>query len=1130
MAASSSIVASASIAPHPSNNQWYEVFISHRGPDTKKTFARLLYLRLLENGVRAFLDEKEMQRGYDFPSQIKQAISTASVHVAILSRGYAESNWCLDELLQMLQTGAPTIPVFYGVPPYEVRWTRGKNSKYAQDLQNLAKKKTQEKQPRYGSKKIKKWRNALSRVADFSGFELEACNIGEEVEVVLLDKVVKRLLEILKKEKPDLHVAKYPTGLDEKLRDFEDKVGLQQQQSGRSQMLGIWGLGGIGKSTLAREFYNRRKSDFQKSCFLHDVKDNEAKEMQRELLKSLTGKDETVNNVDIGTEMLKKHLKSCNALVILDDVDNVNQVEELLPVEIRDLHPHSLILITSRDKQILISSKVEDSSIYWLRELIPDHSRVLFCSYAFSQPHPKPTFEALVDRFLEACKGLPLSLKVFGALLYGRDQSDWEDELGSLQDILPKEIHKRFELSYNKLNFQEKQIFLDIACYFIGTDKETAIGIWNSSGWRGRKGFQTLQNKCLVELDSFNRIRMHDHVRDLRIEFAESSAPRRLWRRTKNVVGNLLDSEIRSVPVRGIRMVHGEHDEDNVFGFFATDIADLERIFRNLKILDTENDLLECILRKVELTNLLWLTWRECPHSTLPSWVGVKNLKYLDVSDSKLNTLWEGEGELQEPLQLPECLEELWAKGCVQLKNIRGLERCTRLRILSIWGCSELEELPCMAALVCLEDLCANDCVKLKRIRGLEHATKLQKLRVQGCSQLQELPAMEALLCLEELWANRCVKLKNIRGLERCTRLRILSIWGCSELEELPCMAALVCLEDLCANDCVKLKRIRGLEHATKLQKLRVQGCSQLQELPAMEALLCLEELWANRCVKLKNIRGLERCTRLRILSICGCSELEELPCMAALVCLEDLCANDCVKLKRIRGLEYATKLQKLGVQSCSQLQELPAMEALLCLEELCANRCVKLKNIRGLERCTRLRILSIWGCSELEELPCMAALVCLEGLCANDCVKLKRIRGLEHATKLQKLGVQSCSQLQELPAMEALLCLEELWANRCVKLKNIRGLERCTRLRILSIFGCSELEELPCMAALVCLEELYATECGQRIRGLEHATKLQKLSVRWCSELEEAEGVEHLSLEMLDVSKCHRLQCPVRE
>jgi len=101
------------------------------------------------------------------------------------------------------------------------------------------------------------------------------------------------------------------------------------------------------------------------------------------------------------------------------------------------------------------------------------------------------------------------------------------------------------------------------------------------------------------------------------------------------------------VPVRGIRMVHGEHDEDNVFGVDATDIADLERIFRNLKILDTENDLLECILRKVELPNLLWLTWRGCPHSTLPSWVGVKNLKFLHVPDSKLNTLWEGEGELQ---------------------------------------------------------------------------------------------------------------------------------------------------------------------------------------------------------------------------------------------------------------------------------------------------------------------------------------------------------------------------------------------------------------------------------------------------------------------------------------------------
>jgi len=160
---------------------WYQIFINHRGVDVKKTFARALYLRLLQNGLKPFLDQDEMQPGYSIPSQINDAITTASVHVAILSPRYAESYWCLKELVLMLETKAPIIPVFYRVTPAEVRWTQGKDGNYAQALQQLAKKKTYDPQAhkkklRYDSSTIENWRNALARVADNSGFELEVRN------------------------------------------------------------------------------------------------------------------------------------------------------------------------------------------------------------------------------------------------------------------------------------------------------------------------------------------------------------------------------------------------------------------------------------------------------------------------------------------------------------------------------------------------------------------------------------------------------------------------------------------------------------------------------------------------------------------------------------------------------------------------------------------------------------------------------------------------------------------------------------------------------------------------------------------------------------------------------------------
>lgn len=195
----------------------YDVFINHRGPDVKKTFASHLYRRLLLHGFRVFLDQQEMQAGDRVISQIEGAIATASVHIAILSPRYAESKWCLDELLLMLKSGATIIPIFFNVKPSDLRWA-GQDGVYNQAL------KKHEEKRRYDSQTLENWRKALSDVSSLSGFELEGCK-GDEGELV--DKVVQRVLK--KGEKGLLNVAKYPTGLNEKLEDLENTVLLQQR-------------------------------------------------------------------------------------------------------------------------------------------------------------------------------------------------------------------------------------------------------------------------------------------------------------------------------------------------------------------------------------------------------------------------------------------------------------------------------------------------------------------------------------------------------------------------------------------------------------------------------------------------------------------------------------------------------------------------------------------------------------------------------------------------------------------------------------------------------------------------------------------------------------------------------------
>lgn len=82
----------------------FDVFINHRGPDVKKGLASHLYHSLRRQGLRVFLDIEELQAGDNLKPQIVGAINTASLHIAIFSPLYAESPWCLNELVQMLET------------------------------------------------------------------------------------------------------------------------------------------------------------------------------------------------------------------------------------------------------------------------------------------------------------------------------------------------------------------------------------------------------------------------------------------------------------------------------------------------------------------------------------------------------------------------------------------------------------------------------------------------------------------------------------------------------------------------------------------------------------------------------------------------------------------------------------------------------------------------------------------------------------------------------------------------------------------------------------------------------------------------------------------------------------------
>ena len=149
--------------------EWeYDVFLNFRGMDTRHGFTGYLYKALCDKGIHAFMDLEDLHRGNDISVTLLTAIERSRTAILVFSKNYADSSYCLDELVKIMECsqchGQFVLPVFYNVDPCDVRHQRGSYG------EALAKRKKRYKDD---EEKVKKWRAAMRRAADLSGLHFK---------------------------------------------------------------------------------------------------------------------------------------------------------------------------------------------------------------------------------------------------------------------------------------------------------------------------------------------------------------------------------------------------------------------------------------------------------------------------------------------------------------------------------------------------------------------------------------------------------------------------------------------------------------------------------------------------------------------------------------------------------------------------------------------------------------------------------------------------------------------------------------------------------------------------------------------------------------------------------------------
>ncbi|KAH9725407.1 ADP-ribosyl cyclase/cyclic ADP-ribose hydrolase [Citrus sinensis] len=883
----------------------YDAFLSFRGEDTRKSFTDHLYAALKNKGIYVFKDDKELEKGGSISPNLLEAIEESRISIIVLSKNYASSTWCLDELVKIVECKKrdhEIFPIFYDVEPTAVRkQTTSFGEAFAKHEEAF----------KDNIEKLQKWRDALKVVANKSGWELKDSNESE-----FIDEIVNVISNKIR-TKPE--ILKELVGIDSRLEKLRFLIGTE---SSDVRMMGIWGMGGIGKTTLARVVYDLISHEFDGSTFLANVREKSEKEgsvvsLQKQLLSDLLKlADISIWNVDDGINIIGSRLRQKKVLLVIDDVADVEQLQNL--ARKRDwFGPGSRIVITTRDKQLLVAHEVDEEHIYNLEVLSNDEALQLFSMKAFKTRQPMGEYVELSKRVLKYAGGLPLALTVLGSFLNGRSVDLWRSTLKRLKTEPPNRIINILQISFDGLQDLEKKIFLDVACFFKSWDRDHVEKILEGCGFSPVIGIEVLIEKSLLTVDDGNRLWMHDLLQELGHQIVQRQSPEqpgkrsRIWRDEE--VRHMLTENTGSEVVEGI-IVDAYFLENE--GYLSAGAKAFSQM-TNLRLLKIDNlqlpEGLEYLSNKLRL-----LDWHRYPLKSLPSNFQLEKTVEFNMCYSRIEELWNEIKYLnmlkvmklshsQNLIKTPDFtgvpnLEELILEGCTRLHEIHpSLLLHSKLVILNLKDCTSLTTLPGKISMKSLKTLVLSGCLKLTKKclefagsmndlselfldrttieelpLSIQHLTGLVLLNLKDCKNLKSLShTLRRLQCLKNLTLSGCSKLKKFpESLGSMKDLMELFLDGTSIAEVPSCIELLTGLQLLNLNNCSNLVRLPSCINGLRsLKTLNLSGCSKLQNVPeTLGQVESLEELDISGTAIRRPPSSIFVMNNLKTLSFSGCN------------------------------------------------------------------------------------------------------------------------------------------------------------------------------------------------------------------------------------------------------------------